>query len=132
MNTVGVCLIYFGMAIFGYQSYSWISDATWTSYSIMSLWQTVLASPRFDGSALDAALYGAFHWPAAAALLVAGVAVIAAVQGSRWFADIHAARARRQWIAEQCRKVGYYEWRIPGILASFDQDDFCCPIQSGS
>ena len=132
MNTVGMCFIYCGMAIFGYQSYSWISEGTWTSYSVMSLWQTVLAPPRFGGSALDAALNGVLHWPAAAAFLVAGVGVIAAVHGSRSLADVHAAWGRRKWIVEQCRKVGYFEWSIPGILASFDRGDFCCPIQSRS
>ncbi len=79
MNTVGMCFIYCGVGLFGYQSYS-----------------------------------------AAAAFLVAGVGVIAAVHGSRSLADVHAAWGRRKWIVEQCRKVGYFEWSIPGILASFD------------
>lgn len=122
MNTVGLCFIYFGMAIFGYQSYIWISDGTWVSYSVMSLWQTVLATPRFDGSALDAALNGAFHLPAAAFFLLAGVGILAAVHGLRGIADLHAAWGRRQWIADQCRKMGYYEWSIPGVLASFDRN----------
>ena len=71
MNKVGIFFIYIGIAILGFQSFSWLSDGTWTSYSVMSLWQMVLAPQSFDTSALGAALYGVFHWPAAAAFIEA-------------------------------------------------------------
>ena len=123
MNKVGFFFIYIGIAILGFQSFSWLSDGTWTFYSVLSLWQMVLAPPSFDASVLGAALNGMFHWPAAVASIVTGLGVIALVFGSRRIANLHAAWGRRQWIVDQCRKVGYYEWSIPGVLASFDQDN---------
>lgn len=123
MITVGLCLVYYGTGLLIYQLYGWQVDGRWTPYSVHSLWQAFgWDTPAFQWQGLNAAVHWLFAWPLSLTLILAGAAVIGLVFGFRWLRSKRGSQRRRRWIAKECREMGYSEWKVPEVLAQFDED----------
>ncbi len=48
MITVGICLIYYGVALWGYQLYGWFADGEWNPYPVMAAWKALFGRPEIS------------------------------------------------------------------------------------
>ena len=55
MITLGLCLIYYGVAIFGYQLYGWFAENEWNSYSALASWINLFGRPDLSFPVIVAA-----------------------------------------------------------------------------
>lgn len=120
MITIGLCLIYFGIALLLYQIYGGLAAGHWMPYTVMMLWRAFGGSPTFQLVGLDGIVYWLLGWPLTLALALSGTAVLGLVFGLRRLAKTRQHRQRRKWIAKACRELGYGKWTVPKVLAELD------------
>jgi hypothetical protein len=122
MITTGLCLVYYGLGLLVYQLYGWLVEGRWTSYSVHSLWQAFgWDTPAFQWQGVNAVVQWLLAWPLSLTLILVGAAVIGLVFASRWLRSKRDSQQRRRWITEECREMGYSEWKVPEVLAQFDE-----------
>lgn len=120
MITIAVCLIYYGIAVWLYQMYLWVSDGQWVSIPVLTAWKAVFGTPATDHSVLGILTRWFLDWPLSLTLLALGVAIISAALGLRQGSQARRLQLRRKWAAEQCEQAGYTPWEVPKVLAELE------------
>jgi len=120
MITIAVCLIYYGIAVWLYQMFLWVSDGQWVSIPVLAAWKAVFGVPETDRSVLGMLGRWFLDWPLSLALLVLGVAIISVALSVRQGGHTRRLRLRRKWVAEQCEQAGYTPWEVPKVLADLE------------
>ena len=121
MITIGICLIYFGAALWFYQVYWWLTEDQWRSSSVLTAWRHFSAPPSPDSAMLGVVVDWFMDWPLSVALLCAGAMFLGMVFGSRKAAKIWRRRLRRKWILDQCETFGHQKWAVPKILTELEK-----------
>ena len=47
MITICICLIYYGIALWLYQVYGWVSAGEWAPYPVLTAWPALFGSPAY-------------------------------------------------------------------------------------
>ncbi len=120
MITIAVCLIYYGIAVWLYQMFLWVSDGQWVSIPVLAAWRALFGTPATDHSVLGMLARWFLDWPLSLTLLVLGVGIISAVLSLRQGSRARRFQRRRKWVAEQCEQAGYTPWEVPKVLANLE------------
>ena len=121
MITIGICLIYYGLALWLYQLHLWLSNDRWQAFPVSRAWQAFFGTPQLGHSPLDAVGRWLLDWPLSLVLILTGLSILGTVLACRRAAEGRRHRLRRKWIAEQCAKTGYRPWNMPRVLAELDE-----------
>ncbi len=119
MITVGLCLIYYGVALWGYQLYGWFADGEWTPYPVMAAWKALFGRPDLSWPIAGPVMDWFMNWPLSLALTVLGCTVLGTVTGVRQHARARLRRLRCKWVAEQASAAGYQPWTVSGAVDDF-------------
>lgn len=122
MITIGLCLIYYGVALFGYQLYGWFTEDAWNSYSVLAAWISFFGRPDLSVPVLGPTIAWFMSWPLSLALVTLGVTVLASVTGFRQHARLRLLRLRAKWFAENANAAGYKPWTVEGAVSKFRKD----------
>ncbi len=122
MITAGLCLIYYGVALWGYQLYVWFADGEWRPYSAMAAWRALFGRPDLSLPVVGPAMEWLMSWPLSLALIVVGCVILGTVTGIRQHARARLRRLRSKWLAEQAGAAGYDPWTIPRAVAEFEKE----------
>ena len=122
MITVGLCFIYYGVALWGYQLYGWFADGEWNAYPVMAAWRAAFGRPDLSWPIAGPVLEWFMSWPLSLALMVLGCAVLGTVTGNRQYARARLRRLRRKWMAEQASAAGYQPWTISRAVDEMDKE----------
>ena len=122
MITVGLCLIYYGVALWGYQLYGWFADGEWTPYPVMAAWRASFGRPDLSWPIAGPIMEWLMNWPLSLVLTLLGCAILGTVTGVRQYARARLRRLRRKWFAEQAGAAGYAPWTIPQAVDHFDKE----------
>ena len=119
MITFGICLIYYGIALFLFQVHGLLFRGVWTPYPVERVWEGLFGVTRVRASE------GLVDWmmsvPASLALLATGLSVLGLVYLSRRVAELRRTHLRRKWMVEQCATLGYQPWAVPKVLQDLDE-----------
>ncbi len=119
MITVGLCLIYYGVALWGYQLYGWFADGEWNPYPVMAAWTALFGRPDLSWPIIGPVMEWFMSWPLSLALTVLGCAILGTVTGVRQYARARLRRLRCKWVAEQASAAGYQPWTISRAVDDF-------------
>ena len=122
MITIGLCLIYYGVALFGYQLYGWFSEDEWNSYTVLSAWISFFGRPDLSFPIIGPTVAWFMAWPLSLTLITLGGTVLASVAGLRQHARLRLARLRAKWYAENASAAGYEPWTVKGAVREFRKD----------
>ena len=122
MITVGLCLIYYGVALWGYQLYGWFADGEWNSYLVMAAWKALFGRPDLSWPIAGPIMGWFMNWPLSLGLIVIGCAILGTVTGVRQHTRARLHRLRRKWFAEQAGAAGYEPWTISRAVDDFDRE----------
>ncbi len=122
MITIGLCLIYYGVALFGYQLYGWLAEDTWGSYSVLAAWISFVGRPDLSFPVVGPTIAWFMEWPLSLALISLGLALLCSVAGFREHARRRIVRLRAKWFAENASAAGYEPWTIKGAVRAFRKD----------
>jgi uncharacterized membrane protein len=122
MITIGLCLIYYGVALFGYQLYGWFAEDAWDSYSVLAAWISFVGRPDLSLPVIGPAVAWFMAWPLSLALIFLGFTMLCSVTGFREHARRRLVRLRAKWFAENARAAGYEPWTIKGAVRGFRKD----------
>ncbi len=122
MIAISLCLIYYGVALFGYQLYSWFAEGTWDSYSILAAWISFVGRPDLSYPVIGPAVAWLMEWPLSLALISVGLTLLCSVAGFRHHARLRLVRLRSKWFAESASAAGYEPWTISGAVKNFRKD----------
>ena len=123
MITIGLCLIYYGIALWGYQLYGWWTEGEWTSYQVIVAWKAFFGVAPDVQFAVIAPLVGWFMtWPLSLALVLVGGLMLLSVAAVREFAKARLRRLRLKWVAQQAVAAGYKSWTVDKTVSDFDRD----------
>ncbi len=122
MITLGLCLIYYGVALFGYQLYGWFTAEEWNSYTVLAAWISFFGRPDLSYPILGPAIAWLMEWPLSLALITFGGSLLASLTGFRHHARLRLVRLRSKWFAEQAEIAGYQPWTISGAVGKFRKD----------
>jgi hypothetical protein len=122
MITIGLCLIYYGVALFGYQLYGWFAEDAWNSYSVLAAWISFVGRPDLSFPVLGPTIAWFMAWPLSLALVALGSTVLASVTGFRQHARLRLLRLRAKWFAENASAAGYKPWTVEGAVSKFRKD----------
>ncbi len=122
MVTVGLCFIYYGVALWGYQLYGWFADSEWDPYPVMAAWGALFGRPDLSWPIAGPIMEWLMNWPLSLALTVLGCMILGTVTGIRQHARARLRRLRRKWFAEQAGAAGYEPWTISRAVDDFDKD----------
>ena len=122
MITVGLCLIYYGVALFGYQLYGWFAEGAWTSYTVLAAWISFFGRPDLSLPVLGPAIAWFTEWPLSLALISLGITLLCCVTGFRQHARLRLVRLRAKWLAENAIAAGYEPWTIKSAVRAFRKD----------
>ncbi len=122
MITVGLCLIYYGVALWGYQLYGWFADGEWNPYPVMAAWRASFGRPDLSWPIAGPIMEWLMNWPLSLVLTLLGCAILGTVTGVRQYARARLRRLRRKWFAEQADAAGYEPWTIPRAVDDFDKE----------
>ncbi len=122
MITIGLCLIYYGVALFGYQLYGWFAENAWDSYSVLAAWISFVGRPDLSLPVIGPAVAWFMAWPLSLALIFLGLTMLCSVTGFREHARRRLVRLRAKWFAENARAAGYEPWTIKGAVRGFRKD----------
>lgn len=122
MITIGICFIYYGLALWLYQIYGWLANDLWAPYSVSTAWQVFFGAPPTDMPVVGVLIGFIMELPLSLALLLLGLSILGAVLGGRRFGQMHERGLRRSWILEQCGKAGYRPWNVRKVLAELEAE----------
>jgi uncharacterized membrane protein len=122
MITIGLCLIYYGVALFGYQLYGWFAEGAWTSYTVLAAWISFFGRPDLSLPVLGPAIAWFTEWPLSLALISLGITLLCCVTGFRQHARLRLVRLRAKWLAENAIAAGYEPWTIKSAVREFRKD----------
>ncbi len=122
MITLGLCLIYYGVAVFGYQLYGWFAEDAWNTYSILTAWVNLFGRPDLSFPVVGPAIAWFMAWPLSLALITLGLTILCSVTGLRQHARLRLARLRSKWYEENALAAGYKPWTIQKAAESFRKD----------
>lgn len=122
MITIGLCLIYYGVALFGYQIYGWFADDEWNSFTVLAAWISFFGRPDLDIPVVGPAIAWFMEWPLSLALITLGGLVLVSVTGFRQHTRLRLMRLRAKWFAENADAAGYKPWTIAGAVREFKRD----------
>ncbi len=122
MITIGLCLIYYGVALFGYQLYSWFAEGAWESYSILAAWISFIGRPDLSYPIIGPAVAWFMEWPLSLALILLGLTLLCSVAAFRQHTRLRLVRLRSKWFAESANAAGYQPWTIEGAVREFRKD----------
>ncbi len=122
MITIGLCLIYYGVALFGYQLYGWFAEGEWNSFSVLAAWISFFGRPDLSLPIIGPAIAWLMEWPLSLALIVQGLTVLCTVAGVRRRARRRLVRLRSKWFAESASAAGYKAWTIEGAVKKFRKE----------
>ncbi len=122
MITIGLCLIYYGVALFGYQLYGWFTEDVWNSYSVLAAWISFFGRPDLSFPVVGPAFAWFMAWPLSLALIFLGLTMLCSVTGFRQHARRRLVRLRAKWFAENASAAGYAPWTIKGAVRGFRKD----------
>ncbi len=120
MITFGICLIYYGVALFLYQIYGWLNAGVWTPFPVSRAWEGFFGSPGLSDPFFNSLINWFLAWPLSIALLAGGVSVLGTVFGFRRILERRQNRLRLKWLLEQCDAAGYKPWAVPKVLRELD------------
>ncbi len=120
MITFGICLIYYGIALFLYQLYGWLSVGVWIPFPVRRGWEGFFGSHHVTGGFFNGLVDWLLTWPLSLALLLAGLSILALVYVIKRAFQLRRDKVRRKWILEQCAAVGYRPWALPRVLRELD------------
>lgn len=123
MITLGICFLYYGTALLGYQIYLWLSEGRWTAFPISRGWYALFGTPQLEWAFLDTLVQGLLALPLSLFFLVGGLSILGAVFTARHLTAIYKRRLRRRWVRQQCGKLGFYPWSIPTVLSKLDEEE---------
>jgi hypothetical protein len=122
MITLSLCLIYYGVALIGYQLYGWFADDAWNSYSVLTAWINLFGRPDFSFPVIGPATAWFMEWPLSLVLITFGLTLLCTVAGFREHARRRLVRLRAKWFAESASAAGYQPWTITGAVREFRKD----------
>ena len=122
MVTISLCLIYYGVALFGYQLYGWFIADEWNSYTVLAAWISFFGRPDLSYPILGPAVAWLMEWPLSLALIISGGSVLVSLTGFRHHARLRLVRLRSKWFAEQAEIAGYKPWTIGSAVGKFRKD----------
>ncbi len=122
MITLVLCLIYYGVAIFGYQLYGWFAENEWNSYSALASWINLFGRSDLSLPVIGPTIAWFMEWPLSLALITLGLTILCSVTGLRQHARLRLARLRGKWFAENALAAGYKPWTIKKAAQDFRQD----------
>ena len=120
MITFGICLIYYGIALFLYQIYGWLSAGVWAPFPVSRAWEGFFGAPGLENPIIDDLMNWFLAWPLSLALLAGGVGVLGAAFGVRRIMERRRNRLRLKWLLEQCEAAGYKPWAVPKVIRELD------------
>lgn len=119
MITIGLCLIYYGVALFGYQLYSWFTESEWSSYTVISAWISFFGRPDLSFPVIGPTIAWFMAWPLSLALIALGLTVLCSITGFRQHTRRRLDRLRAKWFAENATAAGYKPWTIKKVTQDF-------------
>ncbi|MFQ5773125.1 MAG: hypothetical protein ACE5GS_01265 [Kiloniellaceae bacterium] len=122
MITFGICLIYYGIALFLYQVNGWLTEGRWVPFPVVRAWEAFFGGSAAVPPALKPIVGWLLDWPLSLALLVSGLGILATVFAYRRLRELRRDQMRRKWLEEQCKTLGYYPWDVPRVLKELDQE----------
>ena len=122
MITIGMCLIYYGVALLGYQLYGWFVEDVWNSYSVLAAWINFFGRPDLSFPVIGPAFAWFMEWPLSLALIALGLTLLCSVTGFRQHARRRMVRLRAKWFAESASAAGYQPWTIEGAVRGFRKE----------
>ncbi|RMD62667.1 MAG: hypothetical protein D6826_06845 [Alphaproteobacteria bacterium] len=122
MITFGICLIYYGIALFLYQANGWLTAGRWTPFPVLRAWEAFFGIPHIAPGPFQPLALWFLNWPLSLALLFGGVVVLGLVFACQRLREVRRRRARRRWIEEQCTAMGYRPWAVPALLREIDRE----------
>ncbi len=122
MITLGLCLIYYGVAVFGYQLYGWFTENVWNSYSVLTVWGNLFERPDLSSPVIGPIVAWFMGWPLSLALIALGVTILCSITALRQHARLRLARLRSKWYAENALAAGYKPWTIEKAAEDFRKD----------
>ncbi len=122
MITLGLCLIYYGVALFGYQLYGWFSEDQWSAYTVLAAWISFFGRPDLDVPIVGPAIAWFMEWPLSVALIALGGSILASMAGFRQHTRLRLVRLRAKWFAENAEAADYKPWTIGGAVGKFRKD----------
>ncbi len=122
MITIGLCLIYYGVALFGYQLYSWFAEGAWESYSVLAAWINFFGRPDLSFPVVGPTVAWLMEWPLSLVLIFLGLTLLCSVAGLRQRTRLRMVRLRSKWFAESASAAGYQPWTIEGAVRKFRKD----------
>ena len=122
MITLGLCLIYYGVALFGYQLYGWFAQDAWNSHSVQSAWIKLFGRPDLSAPVIGPAIAWLMEGPLSLTLITFGLGLLCCVAGFREHARRRLIRLRAKWFAESALAAGYQPWTIQGAVREFRRD----------
>ncbi len=120
MITLGICLIYYSIALFLYQIYGWLSAGMWTPFPVSRAWEGFFGTPRLANPITDDLVNWILTWPLSFALLIGGMCVLGAAFGLRRIMELRRNRLRLKWLLEECEVAGYKPWAVPKVIRELD------------
>ncbi len=122
MITISLCLIYYGVALFGYQLYGWFAEGEWSPFSVLAAWISFFGRPDLSFPVIGPAIAWFMEWPLSLVLIATGLTVMCSVAGFRQHARLRLVRLRAKWFAESASAAGYEPWTIDGAVRKFRKD----------
>jgi hypothetical protein len=119
MITIGLCLIYYGVALFGYQLYGWFAEDAWTSYTVLSAWINFFGHPDLSFPIVGPITEWFMEWPLSLSFIALGVSVLCSIAGFRQHTRRRLDRMRAKWFAENAIAAGYKPWTIKKVTQDF-------------
>ncbi len=122
MITVGLCLIYYAVAVFGYQLYGWFTGNVWNSYSVLAVWGNLFERSDLSSPVIGPIVAWFMGWPLSLALIALGLTILCSITALRQHARLRLARLRSKWYAENALAAGYKPWTIEKAAEDFRRD----------
>lgn len=116
MITLGICLIYYGIALFLYQVNGWWTEGRWAPFPVRRAWEAWFGSPLVESPFLRMLSDWLLSWPLSVALALLGCLLLAGVFATRHARKLRRDHLRLRWLNEQASAAGYHAWAMPKVL----------------
>jgi len=121
MITLGICLIYYGIGLFLYQVYGWLSAGIWTPFPVNRAWEAFFGAPNLGSPMFDSLAVWFLTWPLGLALLIGGLSTLGLAFGIRRVMELRQNRLRLKWLLDQCSAAGYKPWAVPKVIRELNE-----------